>query len=171
MTEDYSTFLVRDQRPKTQSKMERLFDPSKCLIPTAWCGRGPVPAQRRDLAKNIKYVREGTKDECLQKGFGAGVFSEKAKTLAPSSLQNIKYVGDVYERKFREAGIQTLKQLKDRVEDSTKEPNKALISRAVTKKNGRVDSRAYNHVLLWLYQNGVTQTKLPLCHKLTAESD
>ena len=146
-----------------------MFDPSKCLIPTAWCGKGPVPAKRKDFKLNVKYVREGSKDECLQKGVGVGVHIERRKGLSQTSLQNIKYVGEVFERKFIEEGIADTRALLRRVNSLTKEQNKALIARVTTKKDGRIDHRAYNHVLLWLYENGVSGSKLPLCHKLVAE--
>lgn len=147
--------------------MDKLFNPVKCLVPTAWCGKGPVPSQKQDLTKNVKYVREGTKDECLQKGFGAGVFSEKAKGISSSSLQNIKYVGETYELNFRKAGITNLNELLSAAKNSSKSRVQSLVSQSVTKKGGQIDSRAYNHVLLWMYQNGVPQVNLPLCHEIT----
>jgi len=145
------------------------FDPAKCLIPTSWCGKGPVPAKRKDFKLNVKYVREGTKDECLQKGVGVGVHIERRKGLPQTSLQNIKYVGEVFERKFIDEGIKTTRDLLTRARGYTKDQNKALVARVTTKKDGRIDHRAYNHVLLWLYENGIDQARLPLCHKLVAE--
>lgn len=153
-------------------KMALNFDPRKCLIPTAWCGKGPLPppAKRRDYKQNVKYVREGTKDECLQKGVGAGVHIERKKSLAANSLQNIKYIGDVFEKRFQDEGIRTTTDLVARVNRLTKVQVKSLVEKVTTKKNGRIDHRAYNHVLLWLYYEGkISQEKLPLCHKLVAE--
>lgn len=142
------------------------FDPARCLIPSVWCGKGDVPEKKTDKKKNIKYIRSGTKDECVQKGFGAGMFTERRKGLPPTSLQTIKYVGDVFERHFQEEGINDLAGLMAFARRSTSDSIKKKILKVTTKKGGKIDHRAYNHILLWLYEQGIEGEKLPLCHRL-----
>jgi len=78
------------------------FDLSECAIPTVWCGRGNPPKRRAGDDKY--YYKTGDRYECMQKGFGAGMHTERKKNLPENSLQQIKYVGDVYEKKFKGAG-------------------------------------------------------------------
>lgn len=145
------------------------FDPTKCLLPTIWCGKGPLPTsaeKRVDRKNNVKYVKEGSKEECVQKGFGAGMFSERAKSLPDTSLQKIKYVGETYEKNFKTVRIETTLDLLTFARGSPTKSILDLILKVTTKKDGKIDHKAYNSILLWLYNNGVDSSKIPSCHRL-----
>ncbi len=137
--------------------MPRGFEPRKCAIPTTWCGKGPKPANTNE----VKYTRAGTPAECLQKGFGAGAAKERSKSLPQSSLQRIKYVGPEMEKKLRSKGIRTLDGLIKKTRTMTPVQVATLLKGTLRKKNGALDSRAYNSVLLYLYNSG--KTNLPQC--------
>lgn len=148
--------------------MTSSFDPKKCLIPTVWCGKGPVPKNNKDYDKNIKYTREGSKDECVQKGFGAGTYAERSKTLPEKSLQKIKYVGATYEKNFQDRDIEDLDDLVRFARGSPTKSIKSLILEVTTKKDKKIDHRAYNHIMVWLYNNGVDASKIPKCFRLVS---
>ena len=62
------------------------FDIDKCIIKQVYCGRSNIiPAKDKK-----RYSKVGSRDECLKKGFGAGMYNEKVKHLPQTSLQNIK---------------------------------------------------------------------------------
>jgi len=134
------------------------FDPDRCAVPCVWCGNGVLPTR---IQNNKKYTREGTKFECMKKGFGSGMYAERAKHLPATSLQNIKYVGNEYEGKFAQRNIKTIQDLR------TKAKNKAALTKVLkevfTKSNGVLDKRAYNATLLYLYQHGIGN--LPQCDR------
>lgn len=146
---------------------ERNFDAGKCLIPTSWCGKGPLPKDP-DLKSNLKYTSIGTRDQCVQKGFGVGMYTERAKHLPEKSLQKIKYVGEVFEQRFIENGIRDTDELLRLARRSSSLEIETVLTSVCTKKGkGRpVDYRAYNQILLWLYSAGVPQAKIPSCQEL-----
>ena len=128
-----------------------VFDRVKCQPKRVWCGKGDMP---------LGYLRDGTRHECLQQGFGAGSYTEKAKRLPYNSLQRIKYVGEIHEKSFRGVGIYTLEDLKKWTSKNSTTIN-AMLRKVLRKSNEALDVRAYNHVLLWLDENGAK--KLPSC--------
>jgi len=133
------------------------FRVEDCIIPTIWCGNGSVPT-------NKKYKGAGTPYKCLQKGFGAGKFTEINKTLPSDSLRQIKYVGEKYEAKLKTAGISTLNELKSFAKKSSKTGIEIILKRAFTNSSKKIDYRAYNSTLEYLYKSKVS--KLPQCKKL-----
>jgi len=141
------------------------FEIEKCVIPSIWCGTGAPP--KRDPRKPLKYYHKiGSRYECMKKGYGSGYNNAKRESLPKSSLQNIPYVGDVYEKKFKSSGISNLTQLLQKARKSSKTQNKTLLSKVFTRKKGGLDKRAYNSTLIYMYQNGVGTSKLPLCSKI-----
>jgi hypothetical protein len=139
------------------------FNSKQCLVPTVWCGKGASPKNKKDYKNNNEYLREGSKEECLQKGFGAGMIIERNKNLSENSLQKIKYVGEVYEANFLKIGINNSDDLLRVSQTKTQEQLSNIIQKAVTKKDRKIDNRAYNHILLWLYQHGISEYRLPAC--------
>ena len=137
----------------------RLFDESKCAIPSLWCGESDTVPTKRD--GESYYYRAGSRAECLKKGIGAGTFIERKKDLPSTSIQQIKYVGEVYEKKFQKEGIRDLPQLVKVASGKSAADIETLIKRVVTKKGGGVDERAYNSILLYLYRHG--KNNLPEC--------
>lgn len=141
-----------------------MFDPSTCVIPTVYCGnKKSVP--KKSIENNTIYVRRGTSYECMSKGFGAGIISEKLKKLPSNSLQRIKYVGDTYERNFKGKNIKNTDQLISCVKSLKSEQVKKLLSAVFRKKDGVIDKRAYNSTLVFLYKNGI-YSNLPKCTKI-----
>lgn len=139
-----------------------MFNPKDCVIPTVYCGnKKKIPKSE----KGVTYARKGTSYECLQKGYGAGYYSEKAKHLKPSSLQRIKYVGDLYELNFKKRKINTTTSLITYSKTLSNEELKLFLGEVFLKKDGVVDMRAYNSTLLYLYNNGVYEN-LPPCTKI-----
>lgn len=133
----------------------RRFNPKLCEIPPEeqiYCGDGKPKAG----------VRKGTAYECLKKGFGAGMHTERRKYLPAGSLQLIKYVGEKYEAKFIAENINNLNQLQAFAEGRAVAGIRAMLTRVFTKAGGAgVDTRAYNETLLWLHGHGVGN--LPPC--------
>ena len=129
-----------------------------CAVPTFWCGDGPRPVSTDPL---VKYTRSGTRHECLQKGFGAGMHTEKKKTLPTNSLQQIKYIGPKYEKNFKKAGIRDLPGLRAEMSGRTTSDIERMLKKITAKAGGSVDVRAYNAVLVYLYQHGIGT--LPAC--------
>src|SRR3972149_11096284 len=84
------------------------FKVDDCLIPSVYCGKGNIPRKKG----NNRYVRRGKPEECIRKGIGAGIYQERNKNLDRGSVMNIKYVGDYYERKFRNRNIRSISDLK-----------------------------------------------------------
>jgi len=135
--------------------MARRFNREDCVIRTAYCGNGAVP---RDTL-NKKYSRAGTREECLKKGIGVGSAQERAKKIPKNSLQQITYIGPVYEANFKAQRVGNLTQLKTVV--ASKENKRQFIERCCTRKSGGVDQRAVNAVLMYLHDSGVRE--LPRC--------
>ena len=138
------------------------FKPKECAIPTVWCGKGNPPSRKR--SGDVYYYKTGSRYECMQKGFGSGMYSEKSKLLPEYSLQHIKYVGETYEKRFKSKGVNDTVQLITFVRDQSVEEIEGLLSRIFAKKGGGIDKRAYNSTLMYLYHNG--NHLLPKCHKI-----
>lgn len=138
-----------------------VFNTRDCYIKTVWCGKGPRP---REIRNNKKYTGKGTSYQCLRQGLGAGMYTERKKTLAASSLQNISYVGDVTERKFRARNITSIPQLLMRMRGMDANGKKNFLRLALRKEEGGFDGRAYNSILLFLNTRNIR--RLPECKRL-----
>ena len=139
-----------------------------CAIPTVWCGKSNTPPKTKP-SDMIRYTGPGSRYECMQKGYGAGMYGEKNKGLPKTSLRQIKYVGEVYEANFKRNGISTTTQLISKLKGQTKAVIQNTIKKSVTKKGGAVDTRAYNHCLVYLFShgmNGENGKMLPPCYRL-----
>jgi hypothetical protein len=138
------------------------FDHRKCAIPTIYCGNGNIP--KRDYDSDSFYYKRGTPYECMQKGYGTGSAIERKKTLAGTSLQQIKYVGEIYEEKFKEHGIDNLNDLIGYAKKHSKTDFaiENLLKNVFTKSNNVLDKKAYNSTLLFLY-NKDSVLRLPSC--------
>lgn len=133
------------------------FDEKRCMLPSVYCGNGPLPRTSKD---GTKYTKKGTPYQCLQKGFGAGKIQEELKNVSATSLRRIKYVTAEHEKAFQKEGIRNLNSLKTKIRGLSLEEIKKLF-RKVLKKKGSTDNKAYNMCLLWLFQHGVSD--LPSC--------
>lgn len=133
-----------------------MFKPKRCTIPTVYCGN------KKKTPK--KYVRKGTRVECIRKGFGAGKYSERALSLPKYSLQRIKYVGEKYEKRFKNNQIHNTKDLLKELGPMTSKNKELILKKILRRKDKKLDGKAYNMVILYLYHNG--QSNLPKCKKL-----
>lgn len=132
----------------------------ECIIPKVWCGNGKVP-------KGNTYAHTGTPTECLKIGFGAGMHNERSKHLSKDSLQQIKYVGEIYEVKFKKEGIKTIANLLKFSKDKAKTILQKMLIKVFTRSaNGGLDKRAYNSTLVYLYQHGIATGNIPKCSKI-----
>lgn len=142
------------------------FDLEDCAIPTVYCGKGTPP--KRSSKEPLKYYYKiGNRYECMRKGFGSGYNKAKKENLPKGSLQNISYVGEVYEKKFKSNGISNITQLLTKTRGSSKAQNKTFLTKVFMRKKGGLDKRAYNSTIVYLFQNGVDVSKLPVCSKIT----
>lgn len=138
------------------------FDTELCAIPVAYCGNAPnAPARKR--GDETYYDRMGTGYECMQKGFGGGLMTERSKNLPVTSLQRIKYLGEGYEVKFRAKNINNIAELVEYAKWSSPRFGE-LLNEVLVKKNGVIDKRARNSILLHVYKMGVDT--LPACDRL-----
>lgn len=134
-----------------------MFNPDKCVIPKIWCGKGTMPKG---------YLKTGTRSECIQVGFGAGMYSERVKHTPSNSLQKIKYVGEKYDARFKLKGIKTTVDLLNFATKRTKLQIKALLEYVFTRKSKGIDKRAYNSTMMYLYSHGIAAAKIPQCIKI-----
>ena len=139
------------------------FDITECAIPVLWCGNGAIPTTKRGSKK--RYYKKGTAHECMKVGFGAGMNKERKKNLPPTSLQQIKYVGEVFEDNFRRSKINNLPALRKWVNGKSAESIKSLLTKVFTTKKGSIDKRAYNSTLMYL--NKQTNATLPRCSRIS----
>jgi len=140
-----------------------MFNLDKCTIPAVYCGtKKTIPAKTKN---NVRYTRKGTPYECMSKGFGAGVVTEKLSKLPLNSLQRIKYVGETYESNFNKKNINNTDQLITRIGTLKKEKVETLLETIFRKRDNTIDRRAYNSTLVFLYTNGV-HSNLPQCSKI-----
>lgn len=140
------------------------FNENECYIPTVWCGDENV-YKKFDTVKKVKYTRTGTRRECLKKGFGAGVISTRKKTLPTNSLQEIKYIGEKHEASFKRYRITNTQTLLSAFKKNKKAEISKTLKDILKKKDGNLDIRAYNSVLLYLYNHGFGD--LPKCEKIS----
>ena len=134
---------------------------SECAIPTVWCGKGARPA--RDPEKETRYKKVGSRTECMQKGFGAGKYTEIGKRLPNNSLERIKYVNGDHVQEFRDQDITTTTQLINFAQNHTTEELQTLL-RDVFGHGNTLEKKPHNAVLMYLYRHGVGE--LPRCSRI-----
>jgi len=134
-----------------------MSDKNKCIIRKIYCGEGKVP-------KN--HSRQGTPYECLKRGYGMADWLHRKKGLSPNSLQQIPYVGEVYEKKFKKYGIYTISSLIKKVGSLTSSEKNQLLRKVFTKSDGIIDQKAFNSTVLFLHERGLKN--LPGC-KIVSE--
>jgi hypothetical protein len=127
--------------------MSKKFVEADCKIPVVWCGESSAPPT-----------------ECLRTGFGAGTHTERNSNLPKSSLQQIKYVGEKHEKDFKRAGISSTDELVKQLSKKTTKEMESILKRILVKSDGKLDVRAYNCVILYLYRHGVGG--VPACNKI-----
>jgi hypothetical protein len=137
---------------------EPVFNPRRCYAKSVWCGTGPVPSEVRN---NTIYQRQGSPYECLKKGVGTGVYEERRKGLVGTSLLKMKYVTEAHEQNFIEKHILTQQDLVRFASLCKISKLRKFLGRCLVDKIGRLDERAYNSVVLFLYLAGVSP--LPEC--------
>ena len=142
------------------------YNRNSCLVPTVWCGSGTRPKKNVNPGNYNVYTRNGTTYECLQKGIGAGIYIERQKTLPKDSLQHIKYVGDVDEKKFKTSKIRTTGELVRFANSNGSNSLDGLLRKVLKKKSGVFDKRAYNSVLMYLDDNKTPHGLLPGCVRI-----
>lgn len=130
---------------------------SNCVIRKFYCGDGPLP---KDTPRK-KYSRKGSSYECLKRGYGIADWEHKKKQLPATSLQQIPYIGPVFAGNFKKAKIYSINSLVARLKGLDTTEKRAIISKACTRKNGGLDQRAFNSVVLFLHDRGIKQ--LPHC--------
>lgn len=133
------------------------YDIDRCIVKRVWCGQ----ADGIPKGDKKKYYKVGTRYECLKSGFGAGMYTEKRKALPPKSLQQISYVGPKMEKKLKKRGIENTKQLISKLKEMTLGEKRTLLKATLKNANGQLNSKAYNSVIFYLYENGVLE--LPNC--------
>lgn len=133
------------------------FNKNQCIIPTIYCGKGSKPKDKKE------YIREGDRYECLQKGFGAGMWKQRKQDIGEYSLLQITYVNEKIETNFKNNGIRNLKQLQNEMKKMNENQKKKFLKK-VCKINNSVNKKAYNSILLYLNDNKVK--KLPKCYGL-----
>jgi hypothetical protein len=131
------------------------FDPTACFARSVWCGKAAMPNQPKD---DTIYTAVGTPYQCMQKGFGAGMSSERKKSLPVGSLQHIKFIGPTHEACFGRNGIQDQQALLAFARSKSTPKIKRMLSKCLTNKNGTVDRRAFNSVALFLYTKQIRNT-------------
>lgn len=141
------------------------FNIDRCRIPKVYCGKGDWKTSSPN--KYSKYYKKGTNYECLRSGIGAGMMIEKKKSLSKNSLQNIPYVGPVYEANFKKKKITTLSKLEEKVEDMKTNDIKKLLEGVFTKSNGNIDYKGMNSTILYLYGEGYHN--MPECKRISEE--
>lgn len=135
---------------------------SNCDIPVVWCGESDKPPKKGKEGKY--YYKTGSRTECLRVGFGAGTHIERNNNLPPKSLQQIKYVGEKHEKDFKAAGITDTSKLRKEMGKRTTAEMEKILKRILVRKDGVLDARAYNSVIVYLYKNGLGA--VPACKKI-----
>jgi len=144
--------------------MSSSFRVQDCIIPEIWCGDKNTPPKKKDKI----YYKIGTRYECMKKGIGAGMHIERNESLPIDSLQQIKYVGEKHELAFKRAGIKTISSLIREMKGRTSKEMEVILKKILSKSDGVVDGRAYNHVVLYLYKHGIAN--VPQCKKIRVTS-
>lgn len=137
-----------------------MFNLSNCYSQSVYCG--DKEKKFPYIENDIKYISNGSSFQCLKKGFGAGIFQSLKKNISKNSLLNIKYVGTVFEKKFKRNKIYTISSLLNFSRKSKKNNLKILLEKVFTDSTGRLYINGYNSVLLFLYRNGL-YNNLPSC--------
>jgi len=143
-----------------------MFDFKKCKIPTVYCGKEKTIPKSKSIDDRY-YIRKGTPYECMTKGIGMGIITVSLKGIPANSVRHIKYVGEVYSKNLSKNNV---KNIGDLIKYSKKNSNvslEKLLKKSFTKKDGKLDKRAYNSTLMYLAKNGVDHKKLPVCSKIT----
>lgn len=136
------------------------MDIDDCIIPQLWCGNAPNPP----VVRGKRYTRKGTSLECMRKGFGAGMYSERAKHLPADSLMQIKYVGETYNGNFAQRGIHTIPEFEAAMRATSREHMRDVLNFVCTKRGGVLDRRAYNSLIMHLYNRGIGN--IPACIRI-----
>ena len=137
---------------------QSMFNRSNCIIRKMYCGsKKTVPSG---------YSRKGTSYECLKKGFGISDWQHRKKSLSKNSLQQITYIGPVYEENFKKLGITTIPKLVSTLKTLSKQEKAKILKKACSKKypdskTRVVDQKAVNSVIIFLHDRGMTG--LPNC--------
>lgn len=140
------------------------FKSKHCKIPTVYCGKkDEMPTTSTN---NSVYTEKGTPYTCLRKGVGFGMNEEKKKHLLKYSLQHIPYIGPIYDDNFINLDIKSTAQLLKYAKSHTKEEIEELLDAVFTKSNSVIDRKAYNSTLMYLYEHGINDKKLPTCIKM-----
>jgi len=122
-----------------------------------YCGDGKIP---KDTTSK-KYSRKGTSYECLKKGYGIADWEHRKKALSKTSLQQIMYVGPTYEANFKRRKIYSITSLIKKTQNLSVTEKRELISSGCKRKNGAIDQKAFNSVVLFLHERGMKD--LPSC--------
>ena len=133
------------------------FNKTACIVRRMYCGDGKIP---KDTATN-KYSRKGSTYECLKKGYGIADWEHRKKDLTKTSLQQIMYVGPVYEANFRKKKIYSITSLVNKTTSMSAKEKRDLIAASCKRKNGAIDQKAFNSIVLFLHQRGLKN--LPSC--------
>ncbi|KKK57936.1 hypothetical protein LCGC14_3049460, partial [marine sediment metagenome] len=108
-----------------------------------------------------KYSRKGASYECLKKGFGIADWEHRKKNLTKTSLQQIMYIGPVYETNFKKKQIYSITSLIKKLEGLSTKEKRDIISAGCRRKNGSMDQKAFNSIVLFLH--GRNLKNLPSC--------
>lgn len=138
------------------------FNPNHCAIPMVYCGK-KTDVPEFQSGDDHRYTRHGTPYECLKQGIGAGSAKERTSGLPNDSLQRIKYIGPTYEDRLAQYQIYTRRDLIRVLRQTSPDQIFKILRRCLVKGNA-LDERAYNSVLLFLYEHGMD--KLPPCKKI-----
>lgn len=126
-----------------------------------YCGNATTLPARQGNASY--YTRMGTRHECLKQGIGAGGAQERIKGVPADSLQRIKYITPAYDAKFAQQNIRSRHDLITTMQRTSPDHIFKILRRILVKGNS-LDARAYNSVLLYLYEHG--NESLPPCKKI-----
>lgn len=148
------------------------YSRDRCMIPTAYCGDGNIPANPISQDRTSRYHHLGSRSECMRKGFGAGAAQERVRGLPADSLQRIKYIGPQYETNFANNNIAHIHNITDLVNfagHNNRMQLTRLLIRACTKANGVLDKRAFNCVIMYLDDHHINHQTLPRCKKVRVD--
>jgi hypothetical protein len=133
------------------------FNKGNCIIRKIYCGNGKLPTDTADK----KYSRKGTAHECLQRGFGVADWQHRKKNLSKTSIQQIPYIGPVLEANFKRKQIYSITSLINKLQKLSATDKRKVIATCCKRKNGSIDQRAFNEVILFLHRQKVKN--LPSC--------
>jgi len=123
-----------------------MFKRDECIEKDrVWCGK---------KENNVSKLRKGSSYECFRKGYGAGMYNEIKKDLDKNDLRNIKYIGERYYKRFLKENVKNLNDILFVAKNFPHLLTKFL-SKILKDKNGNIDKRAFNSVLLFIDDNNV----------------